>query len=68
MKTFDPPNMHWNQEADTVMFIDFERATEVSRRPLHELPGIRKGKRNSAASDELEIKRGRWRVEKESVT
>ena len=68
MKAFDPPNMLWNQEADRVMFIDFERATEISRRPLQELPGNRKRKRNLTASDELEIKGGRWRVEKESVT
>lgn len=68
MKTFEPPNMLWNQEADKVMFIDFERATEISRRPLHDLPGNRKRKRNSAASDELDIKGGRWRLEKERVT
>ena len=53
MKAFDPPNILWNQEADRVMFIDFERATEISRRPLQELPGNRKRKRNLAASDEL---------------
>ena len=63
-----PPNMLWSQETERIMFIDLERATEISRIPLQELPGNRKRKRSLAATDELEIKGGRWRGENESVT
>lgn len=63
-----PPNMLWNQETEGIMFIDLERATEILRIPLQELPGNRKRNRSLAATDELEIKGGRWRVENESVT
>ena len=64
-----PPNMLWNQEADGVMFIDLERATEIRRIALQELPGNRKRRRSfGAAKNEVWIKGGRWRMENEGTT
>jgi len=39
-------NMLWNEEADGMMFIDLERATEIRRTALQELPVNRKRKRS----------------------
>ena len=41
-----PPNMLWNQETGGVMFIDFERSTEVGSRALQEISPNRKRKRS----------------------
>ncbi|MCJ1472398.1 hypothetical protein MMC13_001046 [Lambiella insularis] len=38
-----PQNVLWSQETEGVMFIDLERATDISRTPLQELPGIGSG-------------------------
>ena len=40
-----PPNMLWNKEVDKVMFIDFERATEMHMKALQELSANGKRKR-----------------------
>jgi len=45
-----PPNMLWSQENNGVMFIDLERATEIRRRALQELPANRKRKRGFGAA------------------
>ena len=41
-----PPNMLWNQETGGVMFIDFERSTEIRGRALLEITPNRKRKRS----------------------
>ena len=41
-----PPNMLWNQETGGVMFIDFERSTEIRGRALQEITPNRKRKRS----------------------
>ena len=55
-----PPNMLWNQENHKVMFIDFERATEIRRAVLQELPANRKRKQSLGAAPQS---RGRIFVE-----
>ena len=45
-----PPNMLWSQENGGVMFIDLERATEIRRIALQEIPANRKRKRSAEAA------------------
>jgi len=51
--------MLWNQEAYGVMFIDLERATEIRRIALQEIPANRKRKQSFGASkNEMRIRCG----------
>lgn len=59
-KDIRPPNMLWNQESNGVMFIDLERATEIRRIALQELPVNRKRKQSfGAGRNEMGIKGGK---------
>ena len=57
-----PPNMLWSQENDGVMFIDLERATEIRRIALQELPANRKRKQSFEAARKQTCNPG-WELE-----
>ena len=57
-----PPNILWSQENDAVLFIDLERATEIPRIALQELPANRKRKQSFGAA-EKRVWNPRWEVE-----
>ena len=62
-----PDNMLWNDNIQSVMFIDFEKSTEVSTRVLQELSSNRKRQRGVEGKGVV-AKSAQKRVKKEGVT